>query len=145
MPELLEWILKYWLGWLFSGMTIGISAGLRLIWNKQKKQMELQAEVAKKQLELQAEVAKAQQQEQAEIAKQQAKKLIALEEGLKGLLHDRIHEMYNKCLAKKFVTIAELDNLKFIYDPYAALDGNSTGQHMYEVMNNMPNSPPDDR
>mgnify|MGYP003529429564 CR=1 FL=1 len=67
---------------------------------------------------------------------------LALEEGLKGLLHDKIYEMHERCQAKEYISIEELDNLEYIYKPYAALNGNSTGEHMYNAMRAMPNKPP---
>jgi len=110
-----EWIEQYWLEWLFGILTTGIGLLLKLIWSRQKEQARRQAE-------------------QSVIQR-------ALEEGLKGLLHDRIYEMNEKCLLKEHITISELDNLEYIYKPYRALKGNNTGEHMYNAMRSMPNKP----
>jgi len=74
--------------------------------------------------------------------KVQAARQVAIEEGLKGLLHDRIYEMHKQCMAKGYISIAELDNLDYISKPYFSLKGNSTGEHMVDAMKAMPNQPP---
>ena len=75
--------------------------------------------------------------------KQQTERQMAMEDGLKGLLHDRIYQLHTSCLEKGYASIADLENLEYIYPPYKALDGNGTGTHMYESIKSMPNKPAD--
>ena len=75
--------------------------------------------------------------------KAQTSRQMAIEDGLKGLLHDRIYQLHTSCLEKGYASIADLENLEYIYPPYKALDGNGTGTHMYESIKSMPNKPAD--
>ena len=75
--------------------------------------------------------------------KQQTERQVAMEDGLKGLLHDRIYQLHTLCLEKGYASIADLENLEYIYPPYKALDGNGTGKHMYDFLHTMPNKPAD--
>lgn len=54
---------------------------------------------------------------QAEMAKQSK----ALQAGLR----DSILNLYNRCIAKNYITSFELQNLSELYENYTALDGNS--------------------
>ena len=74
--------------------------------------------------------------------REQSLRQLAIEEGLKGVLHDHIYQLYMQCLEKGYISIAELDNLEYLFIPYKALKGNNTGEHMYDAMKKMPNIPP---
>jgi len=73
--------------------------------------------------------------------KAQTARQIAIEDGLRGLLHDRLYQLYTECIEKGYISIEQLDNLEYIFGPYAALKGNGTGKHMYDFLHTMPNIP----
>lgn len=65
----------------------------------------------------------------------------AIEEGLRGLLHDRIHERYLQCEAKGFADVCDRENMQLLYEPYHALGGNGTGTDLYNKMRDLPTTP----
>lgn len=66
----------------------------------------------------------------------------AVEEGLRGLLHDRIHERYYECEAKGFADVRDRENMEQLYEPYHALGGNGTGTDLYDRLRELPTFPP---
>lgn len=62
----------------------------------------------------------------------------ALEEGVKALLHDRLCEACTCVLNKNKATVSEIENIEFLYRPYAALGGNGTAKQLYERVSNLP-------
>lgn len=60
------------------------------------------------------------------------------DKALKALLHDRIYEECYKILKRKTLTIDELDNLKYLYEPYKALGGNGTCEYMMNEVQKLP-------
>lgn len=57
---------------------------------------------------------------------------------LKALLHDRIYDECFKILERKSLTIEELENLKYLYEPYRALGGNGTCEYMMGEVEKLP-------
>ena len=65
----------------------------------------------------------------------------AMEEGVRALLHDGIYSTYAECREKGFADVNDLKNLEYLYRPYHALGGNSTGTELFERVKEMPVSP----
>lgn len=55
-----------------------------------------------------------------------------------GLAHDRIYSLCEKYLERGTVSIDELENLDYLYQPYKELGGNGTGERLYEAVNRLP-------
>ena len=66
----------------------------------------------------------------------------AVEDGLRGLLHDRIHERYHECETKGFADVRDRENMELLYEPYHALGGNGTGTDLYNKLREMQTEPP---
>lgn len=75
----------------------------------------------------------------------QEKRLDALEDGVKGLLHDRIHERYHECDKKGYADVQDRENMEKLYEPYHALGGNGTGTDLYTKMRALPTAPADNK
>ena len=73
--------------------------------------------------------------------KQQTGRQEAVEEGVRALLHDRIYSTYAECREKGYADVNDLKNLEYLYRPYHALGGNSTGTELFERVKRMPVSP----
>lgn len=56
----------------------------------------------------------------------------ALEKAVIALLHDRLYEYSEIYIARDGITIQELDNLRYLYEPYEEMGGNGTGKQLYE-------------
>lgn len=56
----------------------------------------------------------------------------AQSEGLKALLHDRLFQACTVCLNRGKITVAEIENIEYLYQPYAALGGNGTGKELHD-------------
>jgi len=66
----------------------------------------------------------------------------AVEEGLKALLKAEIRREYKELETKEYISIADLDNVEGLYEPYHAMGGNGTGTELVERIRNMPTTPP---
>jgi hypothetical protein len=64
--------------------------------------------------------------------KAQAARQVAVEEGVKALLHDRLCQACACVLDKGKATVSEIENIEFLYSPYVALGGNGTAKQLYE-------------
>ena len=64
-----------------------------------------------------------------------------MEDGLKGLLHDRISERYHECELKGFADVRDRENMEILYDSYHTLGGNGTGTDLYNKMRELPTVP----
>lgn len=62
-----------------------------------------------------------------------------------GLAHDRIYSQCDKYLKRGYVTLDELENLEYLYNPYKGLGGNGTGERLYEAVNRLPHEEKEDR
>ena len=47
-------------------------------------------------------------------------------------MHDRLYEYSEIYIARYGITIQELDNLRYLYEPYEEMGGNGTGKQLYE-------------
>jgi hypothetical protein len=65
----------------------------------------------------------------------------AIEEGLRGLLYDRIQERYLQCEAKGYADVCDRENMQLLYEPYHALGGNGTGTDLYNKLRELPTAP----
>lgn len=74
--------------------------------------------------------------------KAQELKQEAFERGLKGLLHDRIHERYYECAEKGYADVQDRENMESLYVPYHELGGNGTGTALYTKMQELPTEAP---
>lgn len=61
-----------------------------------------------------------------------------IDKALKGLLHDKIYDNCIKYIDRGYVTVDELENLNYIYEPYRALGGNGTGESLYKEVQSLP-------
>lgn len=73
--------------------------------------------------------------------KEQTIRQLAIEDGLKALLHDRIYQGYVDCEQKGYASLKDLQNLGCLYPPYSALGGNGTGTELFERIKHMPPDP----
>ena len=73
--------------------------------------------------------------------KEQTRRQLAMENGLKALLHDRIYQSYVECDSKGYANLKDLENVGYLYPPYNALGGNSTGTELFERIKHMPSKP----
>lgn len=62
----------------------------------------------------------------------------ALEKGVIAMLHDKLYEKAEQYIARNGITVKELDNLRYIYEPYAEMGGNGTGKTLYEYCLKLP-------
>ena len=74
--------------------------------------------------------------------KQQNARQDAVEDGLRGLLHDRILERYHECETKGYADVHDRENMEALYVPYHTLGGNGTGTDLRNMMRDMPTEPP---
>lgn len=49
-----------------------------------------------------------------------------------AILHDKLYTRCNEYLVRGYVTVAEMNNLKYLYNSYHELGGNGTGTALYE-------------
>ena len=73
--------------------------------------------------------------------KEQTIRQLAMEDGLKALLHDRIYQGYIDCERKGYASVKDIENLGYLYPPYHALGGNGTGTELFERVKHMPAKP----
>jgi hypothetical protein len=65
----------------------------------------------------------------------------AIEEGLRGLLYDRIQERYLQCEARGYAEVCDRENMQLLYESYHALGGNGTGTDLYNKLRELPTTP----
>lgn len=56
----------------------------------------------------------------------------SLKKALLALEHDTLYKLANYYIERGYITVDELDNLRYIYESYTSLGGNSTGSYLYE-------------
>lgn len=56
-----------------------------------------------------------------------------LKDGVLALLHDRLYQYAEYLLAKDWLTTEDVENLEYLYQSYAALGGNGTGELLYKA------------
>lgn len=117
----------------FTGFTILglVSAGFKVIlknYKELKKRNEKLDEMLQKQESIQKDISELQIQ-----GKKRQKANIAS-------LHNQIYSNYETILSRTppVVTLKELNNLEYLWEAYSGLEGNGTGQRMYERICNLP-------
>lgn len=55
-----------------------------------------------------------------------------------ALLHDKLYYLCEKHLTNGYITIDELDNLTYLYQPYKEMGGNGTCEHLYAECKALP-------
>lgn len=73
-----------------------------------------------------------------QIRDEQEARLKSLEAANLALLHYRIYRVCTLMLEQGYATIAELDNLEYFWEAYAALGGNGTGEKLYRDVQALP-------
>jgi len=63
-------------------------------------------------------------------------------EGMVALLHDRLYQACSFFIRQGYCTLADRNNLEYLYIPYKALGGNGTGENLYETCMNLPYNKP---
>lgn len=61
-----------------------------------------------------------------------------IKEGLMALLHDRLYQACQFHLEHSYITVADLDNLEYLYNGYHELGGNGTGTELYNRCKALP-------
>lgn len=52
--------------------------------------------------------------------------------------HDTLYRLTDEYLRQGYITLAELDNLEYIYESYKALGGNGSGEYRYNKCKELP-------
>lgn len=55
-----------------------------------------------------------------------------------ALLHDRLYRLCQSYIKQGYVTIDQLDNLMYLWQPYERLGGNGTGKKLYDQVLQLP-------
>lgn len=111
-----EWIVKYWIEWLFGLIIAGLGLAVKHISSKVKAER-----AAREALEMQA--------------KQETE---ALKAGMKSLLRRQILEDCKKVAADGYCGATMRDTITAMFDAYKALGGNGTVSDAYEEIRNLP-------
>ena len=69
-------------------------------------------------------------------------KNVAIQNGVQALLRDRIVQMYNDYIEKKYAPIYARENMECLYKEYKALDGNGTVSGLVKLFMELPTIPP---
>ena len=59
-------------------------------------------------------------------------------ESQQALLHDRIYQMCTFLLHRGYTTVEDLENLKYLFEPYRKGGGNGTAQILYDKVKELP-------
>ena len=109
MRRLFEWIAKYWLEALFSGILAAFGFVMKSLWQKQK-----------------AESAHNEQRQQA------------IEFGIQALLRDRLVQAYYHYYERGWITLHGLEAVEKMYTEYHNLGGNGTVTKLMEDLRELP-------
>ena len=108
--EAIEFVQKFWLQFLLTGISGGLAFLCKRFYNKIKQERE------------------AHKKEQEEyLARQKVQ-----ETAICAILHDRLLQSLTYYLEKKEINSDQMDNLKIMYDSYIALGGNGTIKILWE-------------
>lgn len=55
-----------------------------------------------------------------------------------ALLHDKLYYLCEKHIQAGVISVEELENLTYIYEPYDELGGNGTCEHLYNECKKLP-------
>ena len=70
--------------------------------------------------------------------KSQEAEQTAIKQGMLALLHDGLFRACSIALTKGRINVDEMDNINYLYKPYATLGGNGTGKRLFERVNQLP-------
>ena len=108
--EAIEFVQKFWLQFLLTGISGGLAFLCKRFYNKIKQERE------------------AHKKEQEEyLARQKVQ-----ETAICAILNDRLLQSLTYYLEKKEINSDQMDNLKIMYDSYIALGGNGTIKILWE-------------
>ena len=71
-------------------------------------------------------------------AKKEVVEQQAIKQGLIAILHDRLHQVSYQLINKGTCTIADLENVEFLYKSYHELGGNGVCTEMYNRVKSLP-------
>ena len=108
--DVIEFIQKFWLQFLLTGISGGLAYACKRSYKKIKEEKEQRAK---------------EQKEYAERQKVQ-------ETAICAILHDRLLQSLTYYLEKGEINSDQMDNLKIMYDSYIALNGNGTIKILWE-------------
>lgn len=55
-----------------------------------------------------------------------------------ALLHDKLYYLCEKHISNGYITVDELNNLTYLFEPYHAMGGNGTCEQLYNDCKNLP-------
>ena len=110
LVDVTEFIQKFWLQFLLTGISGGLAGLCKRIYSKMKKEKELHI-----------------REQEAYVKRQRVQ-----ETAICAILHDRLLQPLTYYLDKKEINSDQMDNLKIMYDSYIALGGNGTIKILWE-------------
>ncbi|MDL2324071.1 hypothetical protein LJC61_02815 [Ruminococcaceae bacterium OttesenSCG-928-A16] len=131
-----DWIVKYWVQWLFGGIGIAVSSVATWIIAKLRRDKKVEA--------LAEQMAK---------LKQSHKELEQNHQELKGLLeklitanhanqYDKLYYLHGKFIKQGWISVDDMRNVRNIYESYHALGGNGHGTALYNDLDELPSYRP---
>lgn len=76
---------------------------------------------------------------QLKVTKQQTEQRFKLlEDANLALLHDKIYQQCSYFLEQGWIAVDDLENLDYLFDGYAGLGGNGTGETLYKKVKELP-------
>ena len=108
--DVVEFIQKFWLQFLLTGISGGLSFLCKRFYGKIKQEREMH------------------KKEQEEYLTRQK----VQETAICAILHDRLLQSLTYYLEKKEINSDQMDNMKIMYDSYIALGGNGTIKILWE-------------
>lgn len=108
--DVVEFIQKFWLQFLLTGISGGLAFLCKRFYGKIKQEREMH------------------KKEQEEYLTRQK----VQETAICAILHDRLLQSLTYYLEKKEINSDQMDNLKIMYDSYIALGGNGTIKILWE-------------
>lgn len=107
---MLEIVAKYWLQFLLTCISGGLTALCKHFYNSAKKEREAREKERKEESERQK----------------------LLEEAVRAILHDRLIQSLSHFLSVEEINDVEHDNILVVYNAYVGLGGNGTVKRLYE-------------
>ncbi len=117
---MLDWVIKYWLEVLFSGILFILTTSVKLLFSRLKKD---QLEKQKK-------------------AEKESREQKLIKEGVLAILHDRLYQACKYYLEQEWCSVEDMNNLTCMYTGYHALGGNSICTELYNRVCKLPLEPP---
>ena len=111
-----EWIVKYWVEWMFGALLAILGACFKHLSNKFKKE----------------------KQERMEKAQRNEEEIKALRDGMRSLLRRNIIADCETAQIQGYCNITNKDVIKDMFDSYTALGGNGIVKPMVEQLMKMP-------